>query len=46
MENLIKIKCYLDKSKFKIPVIVEVRNDDEIEIVMVFPGSKEYFWTI
>ena len=37
---LIKIKCYLDKSKFKIPVIVEVRNQDEIEIVMGFPWVK------
>ena len=37
---LIKIKCYLDKNQFNIPVIVEVRNQDEIEIVMRFPWVK------
>jgi nicotinate-nucleotide pyrophosphorylase (carboxylating) len=37
---LIKIKAYLDQNQYDIPVIVEVRNDQEITQVMDFPWVK------
>lgn len=37
---LIKTKAYLDQNQYDIPVIVEVRNDQEITQVMDFPWVK------
>ena len=37
---LIKTKAYLDQNQYDIPVIVEVRNDQEIAQVMDFPWVK------
>ena len=41
MQNtLLKIKDYLERSQLKIDVVVEVRNQIEIEAVMEFPWVK------
>ena len=41
MQNtLLKIKDYLERSQSKIDVVVEVRNQIEIEAVMEFPWVK------
>lgn len=37
---LMKTKAYLDQNQYEIPVIVEVRNDQEIAQVMDFPWVK------
>lgn len=39
-KTLLKTKDYLDKNELKIPVIVEVRKDSEIETAMLFSWVK------
>ena len=40
MNTLLKIKDYLERRQSKIDVVVEVRNQNEIEAVMEFPWVK------